>query len=328
MTYGPLRRKTLSVSPCEGENLFPEVERNTGPCVSPLRRGEQEGSSPSQQKTCSRRLSETRALASLPASKTVAVSLQRMTCGPLRARPSLSLPVRERTCSRRLGETPALASLPASKTLSVSPCEGEDLFPEVGRNTSPCVSPLHRGEQEGSCGAGILRFPHRLTDARCEGEHRAPAGLPPNPTGKQEQTRTDDPRPRRGRSLWLGGRSRYRSEALIAGERTGASAGWGGVPPHPTGFAPFLAGQKGDTLRPEPESRLYGMSLRADWDDQRLDGTGKDTSFDPHISNVRNGDRLRWRRSPFSWVGMTARSAPCSVSYHETNAPRRASALL
>jgi len=112
MTYGPLRRKTLSVSPCEGENLFPEVKRNTGPCVSPLRRGEQEGSSPSQQKTCSRRLANPGALASLPASKTVAVSLQRMTCGPLQARPSLSLPARERTCFRRLSETPALASLP------------------------------------------------------------------------------------------------------------------------------------------------------------------------------------------------------------------------
>jgi len=31
-----------------------------------------------------------------------------------------------------VGETWALASLPASKTLSVSPCEGEDLVPEVG----------------------------------------------------------------------------------------------------------------------------------------------------------------------------------------------------
>ncbi len=26
------RRETLSVSPCEGENLFPEIGRNTGPC--------------------------------------------------------------------------------------------------------------------------------------------------------------------------------------------------------------------------------------------------------------------------------------------------------
>jgi len=39
---------------------------------------------------------------------------------------------------------------PARETLSVSPEEGEDLIPEVGRNPSPCVSPLRRGEQEGS----------------------------------------------------------------------------------------------------------------------------------------------------------------------------------
>jgi len=97
------------------------------------------------------------------------------------------------------------------KTLSVSPFEGEDLVPEVWRNPGPRVSPLHRGgEQEGSCDAGILRFPHRLTDPRCEGEDRSPAGLPPhslalvhNPSGKPEPTRTDDPRPRRGRTLWL-----------------------------------------------------------------------------------------------------------------------------
>jgi len=45
--------------------------------------------------------------------KTLSVSLQRMTCGPRRGRPSLSLPTRERTFSRRLSETQALASLPS-----------------------------------------------------------------------------------------------------------------------------------------------------------------------------------------------------------------------
>jgi len=40
------------------------------------------------------------------------------------------------------------------------------------------------------------------------------------------------------------------AEARIAGERTGASAGGCGVPPHPTGFDPLLAGQKGDALGP------------------------------------------------------------------------------
>jgi len=47
MTCGPLRGKTLSVSPCEGEDLVPEVERTPSPCVSPPKAfgGEQEGSS-------------------------------------------------------------------------------------------------------------------------------------------------------------------------------------------------------------------------------------------------------------------------------------------
>jgi hypothetical protein len=45
---------------------------------------------------------------------------------------------------------------------------------------------------------------------------------------------------------------------------------------------PFFAGQKGDPLRPEPERRVYGMSLQADRGDQRLDVTGKDTFSDPH----------------------------------------------
>jgi len=71
--------------------------------------------------------------------------------------------------------TPSQTPSSRRKTLSVSPYEGEDLFPEGGRTPGPCVSPLPRGEQEGSCGAGILRFPHRLTDPRGEGEHRSPS---------------------------------------------------------------------------------------------------------------------------------------------------------
>jgi len=79
--------------------------------------------------------------------------------------------------------------------------------------------------------------------------------------------RTDDPQPRRGRSRCLeakplpGGRNRCWSEALIAGGRTGASVGWRGVPPHPTGFAFSVAGQNGDALglsgKDECTERLY-----------------------------------------------------------------------
>jgi len=108
---------------------------------------------------------------------------------------------------------------PANKTLSVSlqrmtyaPLRGREPFPEGWRNLGPCVSPpkAFGGEQEGSCDAGMLRFPYWLTDPCCEAEHRSPAGLRPpslasahNPSGKQEHTRTDDPWPRRGRSLCL-----------------------------------------------------------------------------------------------------------------------------
>jgi len=65
-----------------------------------------------------------------PANKTLSVSLQRMTYGPLRGR---------------------------------GPGSGG------WRNTGPCVSPpkAFGGEQEGSCDAGILRFPHRLRPSVC-----------------------------------------------------------------------------------------------------------------------------------------------------------------
>jgi len=65
---------------------------------------------------------------------------------------------------RRRGETQGPRVRSASGTKS-SPSQGAD------------GHPLKR--QRGSCSAGILRFPHRLTNPRCEGEHRAPAGLPP-----------------------------------------------------------------------------------------------------------------------------------------------------
>jgi len=55
----------------------------------------------------------------------------------------------------------------------------------------------------------------------------------------------------------------------------------------PAAFSvPFLAGQKGDTLRPEPEGRLYGMSFQANRGDQRLDVTGKDTFSDLHSARA------------------------------------------
>jgi len=97
-------------------------------------------------------------------------------------------------------------------------------------------------------------------------------------TGKPKPTRTEDPRPSRGRN-------RCRSEALIAGERTGASAGW-------CGFLRLLFGwSKRGCPWPEPEGQGYGMSLQADRGDQqldgtRVDGTGKDTFADPHIASA------------------------------------------
>ena len=91
----PPANKTLSISPCEGENLFPEVGETRGPCVSPLPRGEQEGSSSSQERPCSRRLRTTRAPASLPS--------QGRTRGVLRRRESAIPPSVDR--SSRGGRT-------------------------------------------------------------------------------------------------------------------------------------------------------------------------------------------------------------------------------
>jgi len=78
------------------------------------------------------------------------------------------------------------------------------------------------------------------------------------------------------------GRSRCRSEAPIAGERPGASAASDG------GFRPpCWPVKKGDTLRPEPEGRLDGMSPRAPRSRPRLKASapssyGKDAFYDPH----------------------------------------------
>jgi len=137
-------------------------------CLSP----EDDLRPPARERTWFWRLSETPALASLPASKTFSVSLQRMTCGPLQARLSLSLP---------RGRGPVLGGW---------------------QNTGPRVSPLHRGEQEGSCDAGIPRFPHWLTGPWVETEHRSPAGLPPTILGLPLQSfrnaRTQESQNRRG----------------------------------------------------------------------------------------------------------------------------------
>ena len=45
-------------------------------------------------------------------------------------------------------------------------------------NPRPLRLSPHRGEQEGSCGVGRLRFSHRLTDPRGEGDRRSSAGSP------------------------------------------------------------------------------------------------------------------------------------------------------
>jgi len=69
-----------------------------------------------------------------------------------------------------------------------------------------------------------------------------------NRSGKPKPTRTGDPRPRRGRS-------RCRSEALIAGEPTGARAGWG------SGFR-FLFGR---SKRGHPSARAGGPVGRKEY---------------------------------------------------------------
>jgi len=77
-------------------------------------------------------------------------------CPTAPARPSLSLPPRERTCSRRSGEPPA-----------------------------PCVSPLHRGEQEGSSPS------QERTCSRRSGEPPAPCVSPPKAFGGDQERSSD-----------------------------------------------------------------------------------------------------------------------------------------
>jgi len=87
---------------------------------------------------------------------------------------------------------------------------------DLGFAQPPGTGPLPRRErQRGSSDAGSLRLPHRLTAPRFTAEHRSPAGLrhrswssltilqESKNTGKQESTRTDNPRPRRRRSRCL-----------------------------------------------------------------------------------------------------------------------------
>jgi len=101
-------------------------------------------------------------------------------------------------------------------------------------------------------------------------------GLHHNPSGKQEQTRIIEPRPRRERS----------------GCRVVRGAGWCGVPGGATcrrirpASTPFWSVQRGHP-RPEPERRVYGMSPRAPRGHPWLkasvpSGCGKDTLYDPH----------------------------------------------
>jgi len=61
-----------------------------------------------------------------------------------------------------------------------------------GRSSSGRSSSGER--PRGSSGAGILRFPHRWTDPRCRESIVLRPVSAHNPSGKQEQTRTDDPR--------------------------------------------------------------------------------------------------------------------------------------
>jgi len=72
------------------------------------------------------------------------------------------------------------------------------LFLAGGRRSSSGRSSSGRsssGERpRGSSGAGILRFPHRWTDPRCRESIVLRPVSAHNPSGKQEQTRTDDPR--------------------------------------------------------------------------------------------------------------------------------------
>ena len=73
-------------------------------------------------------------------------------------------PCEGETCSRRLGEPRAPASLPfIGVNKRGLPLHRREPVPGGwARTPGPCVSPPHRGEQEGSCGAGSLRFPRRL----------------------------------------------------------------------------------------------------------------------------------------------------------------------
>jgi len=111
--------------------------------------------------------------------ETPSVSLQRMTHGPLQARPSLSLPARERTRFQRVGETQAHASLPSQgRPRGVFPFAGENLFPEDERNPAPykqdplCLS--LRGRGPGSRGWAKHR-PTRLSPRRGEQEGSSPS---------------------------------------------------------------------------------------------------------------------------------------------------------
>jgi len=102
--------------------------------------------------------------------------------------------------------------------------------------------------------------------------------------------RTDDLRPRRGRSRCLGGEAGawgakpVPERELIAGEPTGVSSEGCGV------ICSLFVRSKRGRPRPEPDGRVYGMSLQADRGGQRSDVSGNDT-FPTYIvkCKMRNG---------------------------------------
>jgi len=174
-----------------------------------------------------------------------------MTCGPLRARPSLSLPWRERTWFQRFGETRAPASLPSQgRSRGV-----------LRRRESAIALPVDRSSLKGR--------------TSCSGRSH-PQSLVSSPSFRK--ARTEESQSRRG--------PRIRGPAGgEAGSR--ARAGRGGIVPSP--FWPIK--QKRGRPRPEPEGRLCGMSLQADRGDQRLDVPGLDVPGKDTISDLHRALR-------------------------------------
>ena len=128
------------------------------------------------------------------------------------------------------------------------PVRGREPTPGGCEPHGPLRLSPHRGEQEGSCGARSLRFPHRLTNPRSERERRPPilqATLQESKnTGQTKQTRADNPRATPG--------------AKPVPERVPSEGRW--VRRFSSLSWPV---KKGGSPRPRPEGRLDGMRLRA-----------------------------------------------------------------